>query len=201
MKLIHSESNPFATDRVLVFGSTGGIGSAVCDLLHIMRPPVKVTEIDKRTLNFYFDPGSYATHKLLESANADVVINCVGVFRNDSHTIQETFEVNFGSNWSIIRHYRNNPPKKPVHIIMVGSSAYNGPRRNYMLYAASKAALYSLWQSASEYFLGTEVCISLINPVKVKTRMSNAGIEPLDVAKVIVKTAFDPNPYSQCINM
>jgi short-subunit dehydrogenase len=80
---------------------------------------------------------------------------------------------------------------QPVKIIMIGSSAYRSGRKSYILYAASKTALYSIWQGASEYFQGTNVTVSLLNPVRTRTPMIDMStkdicLEPHDVAQAIL---------------
>jgi short-subunit dehydrogenase len=77
---------------------------------------------------------------------------------------------------------------------MVGSSAYKSGRRLYILYAASKAALYNVWQGAKDYFAGTNISISLINPVRTRTPMIDMTTtafcyEPEDVAQEILRIA------------
>ena len=103
-------------------------------------------------------------------------------------------DINVGSNWAIIQHYIENPPPKPVKIIMVGSSAYKSGRKSYILYAASKAALYNIWQGASDYFQDSTVTVDLINPVRTRTPMIDMStaafcLEPEDVALEILSMA------------
>ena len=72
---------------------------------------------------------------------------------------------------------------------MLGSSVYKQGRRNFILYAASKAALFNMWQGASEY-VSENLKLGLINPVHVLTKMvahkphknPEICLEPIDVA-------------------
>ena len=179
--------------KAIIFGAHGGIGQATAE--QFLRAGYVVIPVSKNNCNF-LDPTSNETvSKLLTEANPDVVINCVGHFDNgNSESHHATFNINVGSNWSIIKHYINNPGKKPVKIIMVGSSAYKSGRKAYILYAASKAALYNVWQGACDYFNNSNVTIGLINPVRTRTPMidmttSAFCYEPEDVASEILSMA------------
>jgi short-subunit dehydrogenase len=97
--------------------------------------------------------------------------------------------INFGSNWSIVQYYLKNT--KSVRIIMVGSSAYKLGRKDYMVYSASKAALYNLWQGAKDAFADTEVRIDLINPVRTRTQMVAPFSDQLDY--------LEPEEIARCI--
>ena len=77
---------------------------------------------------------------------------------------------------------------------MVGSSAYKSGRKSYILYAASKAALYNVWQGACDYFSGSNITLGLINPVRTRTPMIDVTTsafcyEPEDVASEILSMA------------
>ena len=179
--------------KAIIFGAHGGIGQATAE--QFLQAGYVVIPVSKNNCNF-LDPTSNETvSKLLTEANPDVVINCVGHFDNgNSESHHATFNINVGSNWSIIKHYINNPGKKPVKIIMVGSSAYKSGRKAYILYAASKAALYNVWQGACDYFNNSNVTIGLINPVRTRTPMidmttSAFCYEPEDVASEILNMA------------
>lgn len=186
--------------KAIIFGSSGGIGSAVCSAL---KPEYDIIEVNRNIIDFsqenYYDK---VTHELTTHA-PDLIINCAGHFGDNSETHQTTMNLNFGSNWAIILHYINNKPNKPVRFIMIGSSAYKEGRKLYMLYAASKAALYNLWLSSREYFENTNLSVVLINPVKTKTRMMNPAsttyIMPEDVAKVILTSSYGSE--NECIDM
>jgi ribitol-5-phosphate 2-dehydrogenase (NADP+) / D-ribitol-5-phosphate cytidylyltransferase len=175
---------------VVVFGGTGGIGKATCDAFSASG--YVVHSFGSKIVNFELAESQAHVDELLRKIMPDVVVNCVGHFdvtNKESHF--KTMNINVGSNWSIIKHYIDNISTKPVKIIMVGSSAYKSGRKSYILYAASKSALYNVWQGASEYFEGSNVSISLINPVKTRTPMIDMStkdicLEPEDVAQAIL---------------
>jgi short-subunit dehydrogenase len=175
---------------VVVFGGNGGIGKATCGAF--ASDGYLVYPISSRKINFELAESPDKVNKILSRIVPDVVVNCVGHFddtNKESHF--STMNINVGSNWSIIKHYIENISNKPVKIIMVGSSAYKSGRKSYILYAASKSALYNVWQGSSEYFEGSNVSISLINPVRTRTPMIDMTtkaicLEPEDVAREIL---------------
>ena len=93
---------------------------------------------------------------------------------------------------------------------MIGSSSHSGGRPLYPLYSASKAAVYNLWQSASQVLADTDVAVDLVNPVRTLTRMSTDGgkkidpaldyLKPEQVAQQIIQLCQD-GLSSRCIEM
>jgi NAD(P)-dependent dehydrogenase (short-subunit alcohol dehydrogenase family) len=175
---------------VVVFGGKGGIGKATCNVF--AAAGYLVYPISSKKINFELAESPGKVNKILCRIMPDVVVNCVGHFDDSNkETHFKTMNINVGSNWSIIKHYIDNDSIKPVKIIMVGSSAYNSVRKSYILYAASKTALYNVWQGASEYFQGTNVTLGLLNPVRTRTPMIDMStkdicLAPEDVAQAIL---------------
>jgi len=190
----------------LILGASGGIGSAV--EVEFLNVGYQVVPVNQTQLNLALPDADVQLKKLLNDSNADIVVNATGVFVNGiSETHHQTFNVNFGSNWSIIRHYYDlRTVSKPVKIIMVGSSSYNAGKSMYPLYSASKAALYNLWQASQDMFVDSDIAVSLINPMRTRTRMNadhyNPALpyhEPTDVAVEILKLARQST--GSCVNM
>ena len=176
----------------VIFGARGGIGAAV--RAAFLDAGYRINPVNSNSVDFT-QADSYEKASVILDWDPDVVVNCVGHFDNaNQETHTKTFDINVGSNWAILQHYMNKPPTKPVKIIMVGSSAYRGGRRDYILYSASKAALYNVWQGACDYFSESNVSIGLINPVRTRTPMIDMTTtafcyEPREVADIIVKMA------------
>lgn len=197
------------TKTVVIFGAHGGIGSATAKLF--ADQGYRVIPVGSDQLNFESTNSHYDVAKLLNQAQADVVVNSAGVFINGYvNTHHTTMNVNFGSNWSIISYFMAlKGLSKTTRIIMVGSSSYTSGRQLYPLYSASKAALYNLWESARDYFGGSEIVVDLINPVRTRTKMASAGksfdptldyLEPDQVAEEIFKLVELDLP-SACVDM
>jgi NAD(P)-dependent dehydrogenase (short-subunit alcohol dehydrogenase family) len=193
--------------RAVILGAGGGIGAATRQLF--LDQGWQVIPIHSAQINFDQPNGYEKLTELLDHAEADAVINCVGVFVNGYQADhRSTMNINFGSNWDLVRWFNVNT-NNPCQVIMVGSSSYSGGRKLYPLYSASKAALYNLWESARDQFAGTAINIHLLNPVRTLTRMSTAGksIDPnlqyLDsdqVAQEIFRLS-QPDQVSSCVNM
>jgi short-subunit dehydrogenase len=190
----------------LILGATGGIGAATRTAF--LDSGYRVIPVGKTMLDFNQSDSEEKLKELLDSAQADVIINAVGVFVNGTKdTHHQTFNVNFGSNWSIIRYYHAvKDVSKPVKIIMVGSSSYDFGKPLYPLYSASKAALYNLWQATVDMFAGTDISVDLINPMRTRTRMNadhyNSDLpyhDPAEVAKQILE--LTRHAGSSCVNM
>lgn len=160
----------------VIFGGTSGIGAATANLLSNSGYQVKV--VTRQDIDLFDSDSPDQISKLLSEVNPDVIINSAGFFGTNTDTHDKIMAVNFGSNWSIIRHYMTNRPSKPTTIVMVGSVCYDTGKKEYMVYAASKAALYSLWQGAKDYFESDSIVISLINPQRTKTPMTMHRINP-----------------------
>ena len=197
------------TKTVVIFGALGGIGSATAQLF--ADNGYHVIPLGSEHLNFESEQSHSDVAKLLNQAQADVVVNCAGVFINGYvNTHHATMNVNFGSNWSIISYYMAlKGLSKSTRIIMIGSSSYTGGRQLYPLYSASKAALYNLWESARDYFAGSDITVDLVNPVRTRTKMASAGksfdpkldyLEPDQVADEIFKLVELDLP-SVCVDM
>ena len=161
--------------KIVIFGASGGIGSELCAQLG----DHDVIGLGSGDIDFLSDRSTNGISLFLKLSQPDIVVNAAGVFGDNDADFDSVFSVNVRSNWSIINHYRTNLPQMPKKIIMVGSTAHIGPRKNYALYAASKSALFSLYQSASEIFKSTNVIIGLANPTKVYTNMIK-NIEGVD---------------------
>ena len=191
------------TRTVVVFGSSGGIGEATIDAFN--QAGYTVIPVDRHSVDFLHDSSSAEVEAILAQSNPDFVVNCVGYLdKSNFETYNNTFDINVGSNWSIIRYYMTITAQKPINIIMVGSSAYKSGRKDYILYAASKAALYNVWQGASEYFKGRDVIVGLVNPVRTRTKMADLTksaicLEPYDVAQEILSMASSKS--NQLVNM
>jgi len=197
------------TKTVVIFGALGGIGAATAKLF--ADQGYNIVPIGRDYLDFESANSHYDVAKLLNQVQPDVVVNSAGIFVNGYiNTHHTTMNVNFGSNWSVISYYMAlKGLSKSTRIIMIGSSSYTNGRQQYPLYSASKAALYNLWESARDYFAGSDVTVDLINPVRTRTKMASAGksfdptldyLEPDQVAEEIFKLVELDSP-STCVDM
>jgi short-subunit dehydrogenase len=189
---------------VLLFGASGGIGSAVYNTLTTSGYPV--ISITKEQVNFTSDC-QLQVDKLLVDIRPSIVVNCAGIFGNNTDNWHNIMAVNFGSNWNLIQHYMTNASAHPVRIIMLGSISYKQGQKWSMVYSASKAAVFSLWQAAKEYFAGSVVTVDLVNPQRTRTAMTESRYnpnlpyhDPQEVADEIL-TLIRSNGNSSCVDM
>ena len=180
--------------KAVVIGSNSDIAKAAIELL---QDEYHIIPVDRRVIDLADESSDMRINMALTLSEPDLVINCAGVFKeNDEADYDTIFDVNLKSNWSVIKHYIDNPPDKLVRFVMLGSSCYNQGRRKFILYAASKAALFNMLQGASE-FVGENVQLGLINPVHVHTKMvahkphpnPDICLNPIDVAQEIKNLA------------
>jgi short-subunit dehydrogenase len=190
--------------KIIVFGANGGIGSAIIN--ELSNTEYQITCIDHEQINFAESTSDEQISCLLTDIVPDIIINAAGIFGSNEQTHHNIIDINFGSNWSIIRYLMKNSDRS-VRFIMLGSIAYKEGRSWAMVYTASKAALYSLWQGARNYFANTSVNVDLVNPQRVRTNMTASRynpnleyLEPKDVAKKIINLIESNNP-SSCIDI
>jgi short-subunit dehydrogenase len=189
---------------VAIFGSTGGIGSATRQAF--LDDGYTVIPVSRNLIDFSSEKADEYIQEFLKNCVPDVIVNCVGHFDQNDAPAATTMNVNFNCNWSIVRHYLDKKDIT-VKIIMIGSSACRYGRKDYIVYAASKAALLSLWQGANEIFDGSSVSVNLINPVRTKTPLTEKQfgvndryLETSYVANEILQLA-NSSADSKCIDL
>lgn len=173
--------------RAMVFGSSGGIGA--CVSRQLTQQGHRVTNIDRSQLECGSEDLEHQVADIISHTEPDWIFNCVGTLGNNQSEYRLVFDANFGLAWAIVRHYIEHPDQA-VKIMLTGSAVHNQPRRNLVLYAASKSALHNMWQSTEDIFAGTNVHIALVHPPRVNTTMLNgrpgASLEPEYVAQVMI---------------
>lgn len=178
--------------KLLVVGSGSDIAQAAIEML---SGEYEIIPIDRNRVDLAHPEATAKIQELLAQHQPDAIVHCAGVFHDNNKTsdFDITFDVNVKSHWTVIKYYQDCPPEKPVKFVMIGSSTYRQGRRNFNLYAASRAAQHSLWQGASEY-AHDNFKIGIIHPVRVNTKhvahiqhpRPHICLEARDVAEVIV---------------
>lgn len=187
----------------VIFGASGGIGRAIADA---MIGQYHVVECNREHIDLSKLESDQEIREFLDQHQPDIVINSSGVLGSNQEPHHAVMDVNFGTNWSITRYFIDRCSERSIKIVMIGSTAYQGPRARYMLYAASKAAVYSLWQSTRDWIMlkSLDMSVDLINPPRVRTRMSQGlsmdqALEPEDVAELVMSRLESTD--SVCIDM
>ena len=178
--------------KILLLGASGTLGQEIKKIIKNNTNFFVLTP-SSSFLNFNEPNSKKILFNLLNKYNFDIIVNCIGVFGNNSKDFNNIINPNLKSNWEIINFFLNKNPKKTVKIFLIGSSAYSGPRKNYMLYAASKSALNSLYKSANEYFIQQKIFFFIKHPRPFKSRMTrnvsknNLKNDPKIIANQIYK--------------
>lgn len=159
---------------ILLFGANGGIGSATGILL--ANSGYDVVPITRKDVDFTELASDFLIRKLIKQHDPDVIINCAGYLTDNSDSIRTTMSINVESNWSILRYLHDREKihlnTKPIRVILIGSSAYKEGKPQYVVYAASKAALHNMWQGAVKLFKDSNISIDMIHPVRTRTNMT-----------------------------
>lgn len=182
--------------QVVIFGGNSDIAQSISVLIDLDK--FSVLRLSRND----FDLANNVKEKLpsiLSVYDPDIIINCAGVLGDLDTDFDTLFDINVKCNWEIIYYYLKNPTNKKIKFIMLGSSVYKQGRRNMILYAASKAALYNMWQGASEFCEDKNIILGLVNPVRVNTKMvkhlthanPNACLEADDVATEIINMIYN----------
>ncbi len=182
--------------KILIFGATGGIGG---ELLKLYKDQ-DVNGLGSKEFNFSnpdFKKGIEnlsSIKKLMD--DADIIINSAGILGSDNEPYEHTFDVNFNSNFIILKYLLNKHFKSSKKFVIIGSMAYSHGRDDFMLYAASKAALYNLFLSAKKYLdngKSSSLIVGIVNPPKVKTQMiaNLSTIKNIMTAEKCAKKIFD----------
>lgn len=171
-------------NKILIFGASGGLGS--CLVNHLNHSNKEVISISRNELDFNSKDADKSISQLIEQNQPDVIINCAGILGNNSVDFNKIFNINLRSNWLISSYFINNQPfTKSVKIIFIGSSAHQKGKKDYILYASTKAALFNLFEGVSSFFENTNLIFGLVNPTRIDTKMiqhleRNPNFEYLD---------------------
>ncbi|MBC8376734.1 MAG: 2-C-methyl-D-erythritol 4-phosphate cytidylyltransferase [FCB group bacterium] len=179
--------------KVLIFGGTGGIGSALSEILKSQNADVTAlgSEVDltKDTL-----PESL-------TRDWDIIIHTAGIFIKKPFSELSVAEwdkvmaVNLRSAFLVAQLARKTM-KQGGWLTFIGSSSSHRGRTSQSVYAASKAALNNLTQSLAAEFLDDNIRVNCINPPRTDTPMRHQAFpgenrdllaDPGQVAKDILK--------------
>ena len=175
--------------KILIIGSDGNL--AQCIIEELDKKKIRIFKISRREINFEKNNSKHKLNAYLEKTNPNIIINCVGVFKNNNFSFESMFKINTKISWDLIDYYRNKNKQK-IKIIFIGSSAHNKARKNYILYVASKSALNSMIKSAKELFLKTNIELDIINPPAMKSNMRDKFFKSNKLNKINSKIEIDP---------
>lgn len=186
--------------NIIIFGSTGGIGSEVA--LHLSknnnlflgaRDSLKLnnlrTKIKRKTSNIIegnlVDASSFSSvDDFMKLANKDLgtidaIINCVGsLILKPAHLtsedeLLETLKINLFSSFSIIKYGIKYLRNNGGSMIFFSSSAAKVGLSNHEAIASAKGAIESLVISAASTYAKYNIRLNSISPGLVKTNLTN----------------------------
>ncbi len=174
--------------KILIFGATGGLGS--CLTKKFNDKDCIVIPISSSEINFNSEDSSEKISKVIDENKPEIIINCAGVLGHNREDFNKIFNINVRSNWLIANYFISNPTKiTTTKVIFIGSSSYQKGKKDYILYASSKAALFNLFEGVSSYFENSKIIFGLINPSRIDTKMiahleKNPNLDYLDPNKL-----------------
>ena len=156
--------------KYLIFGATGGLGS--CLVAQLTNDSNQIITISSSHIDFNSDFSIEQIYSAIDKNQPDVIINCAGVLGNNDEDFNKIFNINLRSNWIISNYYMKcSLLTKTVKVIFIGSSSYHRGKKDYILYAASKAALFNLFEGVSSFFENSKIIFGLVNPTRIDTKM------------------------------
>lgn len=177
--------------KILIFGASGGLGSCIVD--EFLNFGHTVIPISTKDIDFNSDQSYSQIQLIIEENKPDIIINCAGILGDNEVDFNRIFNINLRANWFIAKYYMSIfLYSKPVKIILIGSSAYQKGKKDYILYASTKAALFNLYEGLSSYFSSSNIILGLVNPSRIDTKMishleKNANLEYLDPKNLAIK--------------
>lgn len=179
--------------KILVIGSTGGVGGAVCNALQCYD----VTAWNRNV----WDLEAPSELEQLSLKYFDVVVICVGYnvganrgFLNNSILNQnKQVMVNFTSQLLLIKEYLKS--RETGHIVYFTSENIDDPISYNLFYTAAKKSLqYSADVLSKEFpnFAFTE-----LRPGKIKSNMLRQNYGP-EVSDDMIDLMYDSKPYLSC---
>lgn len=191
MRKIHIES-PQLSDKkkILIFGKNSTLAK---DLIKILKKKYFNLElIGKNQINFLSINAEKKIGACIKKYNPDIILNFIGKFELNDKAGKNILILNLYINWLIIKYFIKNRITKNISLIFLGSNSSNLPRKNYMLYTASKTGLNNLVKSSNDYFEKKNLTLKIFNPKTFGGKHLNkfkkkTDIESIQVAKIIYR--------------
>ena len=183
--------------KIIVFGSNGGLGKEICNLLKHHS----ITSINKTKLNFNKPKNKNKLFKLLKKLNPDVIINSAGFYRDNSliktslDEFDNTFSINVRAPFVLSHEFAKDMIKKKWgRIVNIGSSSAYAGKPEHPAYAASKHALLGLSKSLTKDLRRFNVRVFFVSPGPVKTKMAARWAKSAKNQKY--ETFIEPKEFS-----
>lgn len=164
--------------KILILGAKGDLARAI--IKNIDKIKFKIFKIDKKDINFLNSNSQKKLFFLLKKIKPDIIINCIGFFDTNVGDFDKIIKSNIYPTWLLIKYYIKKI-ESDVKIISIGSSSFDKPRKNYILYAASKSALNNIQISSRDLFSGSKIKFHVINPPSMNSKMRKKSLKLLKI--------------------
>jgi 2-C-methyl-D-erythritol 4-phosphate cytidylyltransferase len=170
------EQNCLLGKRIAITGGTGGIGTALCDLLKkegaIPIPLSRSSSIYAADLTSYHQTCALFKKILQEQGQLDGLINSIGLLKTKQldQLSFEDIDLLVATNLkSVIYSCKCAHLKEGAHIINIASSSYIRGRKDYAIYSSTKAAVVNFTQGLAEE--RKDLFINALVPQRTHTAM------------------------------
>ena len=176
--------------NAIVFGGSGDLGSAFCDLLLEIGYNVYSTYFNnkekQRNNSIYFNISdkNIEFYKNINKINIDCMIFCIGIKSSKQYVVNTKHEeyerlinVNALGFLDIYKNLSNNFRKNKSKVLVVSSSAALEHKKTNGAYSSSKACLDSIVKTLQKEESQYGVQIKLIHPSLFNSRLANEIIK------------------------
>lgn len=177
--------------KCLVFGGTGGIGSAIVDVFR--ENGAKVIAIGTKDFDLRNYDGYYKYFNKLRSEYGmmDILVIASGVLNKgylinlDYPTIDKMIDINLKAPIEITRVSVSTIMREGGRIFHIGSSSWSFGRKEYSIYSATKAGIVNFIQAMAEELAPINIKINCINPPRTNTKMRSKAFPGEDVSSLM----------------
>jgi len=171
---------------LVVFGGTGGIGSAIVRLarafganVHVASRSTGVDITDQEAVRLYLKKVAAGSGKIDAIINVAAVLNREPFAHMSPVDMTNSIQTNFAGALNIARFSFNYLKSAQGHLVFFTSSSYTYGRAGYSVYSASKAAIVNLTQALADEWADFDIRVNCINPERTRTpmRTKSFGIE------------------------
>jgi len=193
---------------VIVFGGSGGIGAAICDLISKLGLNLVIVDLkepagcDCEFVGADLTKESEVKHAIMYALEKfqtiDVAINCQGIYQIDP--IEKTSNADFDQMLdvnlkSVFYVCKNIIPvmkwRRGGYIVNIASMSGLRGKKGQSAYCASKFGVVGLTEALYEELKGTGVRISAVCPTSVNTKMLSRQIKMTEAEEKKILQAED----------
>jgi short-subunit dehydrogenase len=170
--------------KILVMGANSTLGKSI--IKHIDKNNNKIIKLSKKQLNCLSSDFKNKLFTFLKNNKPNIIINCIGFFDFNNGDFNKLIKINILPSWILVKYFFLKK-KSIVKIMLVGSSSFNKPRKDYILYVAAKSALNNIYLSCRELFMHTKIEFHIVNPPAFKSKMRNKSLGQKNLNKINYK--------------